>query len=214
MMTVDSASSTYARLYPGSPSRRRAALVADLLTLAMLLLFAWLGWRVYERVDAVTSLALGVQDAGQSVQGGFSSVADAVDGLPVIGGTLSDALTSASDATGGNVVSLGEQGEKAIHRVALLAGWLVFLLPTTVLLVSYLPKRVRQVRTAELGERMLFDDGDPERQRLLAMRAAFSLPLDVLARYTDDPIGDLQHGRHDRLLTALRTESGLTPVRP
>ena len=211
-MSSVAASSLYERLYPGSPSRRRASIVADLLTVAFLLLFAWIGWRLYQRVDAVTALALGVQDAGTSVQDGFASAAGAVDGLPVVGSSLGDALTGAGDLTGGNVVALGTQGEAAIHRVAVVAGWLVFLLPSAVLLVSYLPGRVRQVRIASIGERLLDDAGDPERQRLLAMRAAFSLPLDVLVRYTDDPIGDLLDGRHDRLLLALRGDAGLSPT--
>ena len=208
-MSSVSAYSMYERLYPGSPARRRASLIADVLTVAFLVLFAWVGWRLYLRVDAVTALAVGVQDAGSSVQDGFRSVAGAVDGLPVVGSSLGDALTSAGGLTGGNVVSLGAQGEAAIHRVALIAGWLVFLLPSAVLLFSYLPGRFHQVRIASIGERMLDDAGDPERQRLLAMRAAFSLPLDVLARYTDDPMGDLKQGRHDRLLTALREDAGL-----
>ncbi|MFZ0322862.1 MAG: hypothetical protein WAN48_01895 [Actinomycetes bacterium] len=208
-MNSVSASSMYDRLYPGSTHRRRATLIADVLTMAFMVLFAWVGWRLYLRVDAITALALGVQHAGTSVQDGFTSVAGAVDGLPVVGSSLGNALTSAGGLTGGNVVSLGAQGETAIHRVAVVAGWLVFLLPSAVLLVSYLPGRVHQIRTASIGEQMLDDAGDPERQRLLAMRAAFSLPLEVLSRYTDDPIGDLQHGRHDRLLTALREDAGL-----
>ena len=62
-----------------------------------------------------------------------------------------------------------------------------------------------------MAERLLFDTGDPERRRLLAMRAALSLPLEALAPYTKDPIGDLQHGRYDQLLLALRSDAGLGP---
>lgn len=200
------------RLYPGSAARRRSVVAADVIALLMLALFAWLGWRLYLRVDGVTSLALGVQHAGQSVSDGFTTAADAVSGVPLVGDSLAGALTGAGDATGGNVMELGQQGEHAIHLTALLAGWLVFLLPSTVLVLSYLPGRVRQVRTAGLATAMLHDGGDPERCRLLAMRAAFGLPLQQLARFTDDPIGDLAAGRHDRLIAALRDDAGLDPA--
>lgn len=202
------------RLYPGAPGHRRSAITADVLSLAMLVLFGWLGWRIYGRIDAVSALALGVQDAGASVQGGFSSAADAVSGLPVVGDDLAGALSSAGGATGGNVVELGQLGEAAVHRTALLAGWLVFLLPSAVLVLSYLPRRVAQIRTAGLAVSLLRVDGDPERERVLAMRAAFGLPLRQLVRFTDDPIGDLRDGRYDRLVAALRDDSGLDPARP
>lgn len=188
--------------------------MADTLTLAMLVLFAWLGWRLYLRVDAVASLALGVQSAGQSVANGFGTAADAVSGVPLVGDALAGALTGAGDATGGNVVELGQEGEHAIHMTALLGGWLVFLLPSSVLVLSYLPRRVRQVRAAGLAAAILRGAHDPARERLLAMRATFSLPLRQLARFTDDPIGDLAAGRYDRLIAALRDDAGLdaTPV--
>lgn len=213
-MSVDEATvglSGWSLLYPGSAGRRRRTLVADVLCLALLVLFGWLGWRIFDRIDAVSALALGVQDAGQSVQGGFTSAASAVAGVPVVGSALSDALNAAGGATGGNVVDLGVLGQTAVHRTALLAGWLVFLLPTAVLLALYLPRRVSRIRTASVASSLLRVDGDPERERLLAMRAAFGLPLDQLARFSDDPIGDLRAGRHDQLIAALRDDAGLDP---
>lgn len=199
------------RAYPGSPARRRTALTADVLCVAMLALFAWLGWRLYLRVDGVGSLAVGVQHAGQSVSDGFSGAADAVAGVPLVGDALAGALSSAGGATGGNVVELALQGQHAIHVTALFAGWLAFLLPAAVLVLSYLPGRVRQVRTADLATAML-RGGDADRQRLLAMRAAFGLPLRQLQRFTDDPLGDLAAGRYDRLVAALRDDAGLDPA--
>jgi hypothetical protein len=205
---------TLNRLYPGSAGRRRSTVAADAVCLALVALFGWLGWRIYDRIESITALALGVQHTGQSVQGGFADAADAVSGLPVVGDALSGALATAGDATGGNVVDLGVLGEQALHRTALLAGWLVFLLPAAVLLAAYLPRRVARVRAADLARSLLRLDADPERERLLAMRAAFGLPLRQLAQFTDDPIGDLRAGRHDRLLAALWDDSGLDPKQP
>jgi hypothetical protein len=175
-------------------------------------LLAIAGVWVYQRVDSITVLASGVTTAGESVQGGFADVADAVSGIPVVGDRLSDAFSSSGDATGGNVASLGRQGEDAIHRTALLVGALTFLIPATLLLGLTLPGRIRGIRRMTQARNVFADDGDPERRRLLALRAAMSLPVDDLLQYTDDPIGDLVAGRHDRLIAALDAEAGLLRV--
>jgi hypothetical protein len=52
---------------------------------------------------------------------------------------------------------------------------------------------------------------DPERRRLLAMRAAFGLPFRELLPYTRDPFGDLAEGRYDALVEAALADVGLRP---
>jgi hypothetical protein len=175
----------------------------------MLVFLAWMGRQVYVRVDSISVVASGVTTAGESVQGGFAKVGGAVSGIPVVGRRLSDALASSGDATGGNVASLGKEGEDAIHRTALLVGGLTFVIPALLLLGLTLPDRIRGIRRMGEAQQLLGDDRDPERARLLALRAAMSLPVDHLLEYTEDPIGDLVAGRHDRLLDALYAESGL-----
>jgi hypothetical protein len=196
-------------LYPDVPERRRSRMLRDAAVLAMLVFLVWMGRQVYVRVDSISVVASGVTTAGESVQGGFSDVADAVSGIPVVGGRLSDALSSSGSATGGNVASLGKQGEDAIHRTALLVGFLTFLIPALLLLGLTLPGRIRGIREMAEARQLLVDDGNPERARLMALRAAMSLPVDHLLEYTEDPIGDLMAGRHDRLIDALYAESGL-----
>ena len=197
------------KLYPDVPERRNSRIVRDAVIVAMLLFLAWMGVWVYQRVDSIKVVATGVTSAGESVQGGFTSVADAVGGIPVVGDRLSDALSASGDATGGNVAALGQEGEDAIHRTALLVGVLTFLIPALLLLGLTLPDRIRGIRQMAEAGRLFAWDGTPERERLLAMRAAFGLPVDHLLEFSDDPIGDLVSGRHDRLLDALYAESGL-----
>ncbi len=57
--------------------------------------------------------------------------------------------------------------------------------------------------------RVLREPGSPERQELLAARAAFGLPYGTLLRYTKDPIGDLEAGRYDALVRAELEQAGL-----
>ena len=66
------------RLYPELRGPRARALVADVVSIVLLLVFAWAGLKVHDAVDRLAVLGQGVQATG-AVQGGFDSAADAVD---------------------------------------------------------------------------------------------------------------------------------------
>jgi hypothetical protein len=50
---------------------------------------------------------------------------------------------------------------------------------------------------------------DPKRRRVLAQRAAYSLPYGRLLEYSDDPLGDLEAERYDPLVAAALEDAGL-----
>lgn len=197
------------RLYPELRGPRSRAFVADVASIALLVLFAWAGLEVHDAVDRLAVLGEGVQATGGAVQGGFESAADAVDGTPIVGGDIADGLRSAGEGSGGEVVQLGEQGEDGAHDLANLLGFVTFALPALLLLTRWLPGRIQQIKKLRAASRVLGDQGTPERRRLLAMRAAFSLPYGQLLAYTRDPLGDLEGGRYDALVAAALEDAGL-----
>ncbi|MDQ3994040.1 MAG: hypothetical protein M3265_04525 [Actinomycetota bacterium] len=198
------------RFYPDIPSQRAATIVSDLVVLSLLVLFAWLGFKVHDTVDRLAVLGEGVRDAGESVQGGFQTAADAVEEAPLVGDDVAGGLREAGEGTGGNAAEIGREGEERVHRTADLLGFLTFLIPSVLLLFQAAPPRIALVRRLTAASRVL-RDGDGERERLLAMRAAFSLPYGQLLHYTDDPFGDLAAGRYDSLVSAAFEEAGLRP---
>jgi hypothetical protein len=197
------------RLYPELRGPRYRALVADLASIALLVVFAWAGLEVHDAVDRLGVLGEGVQASGSAVQGGFDSAAEAVDGTPVVGDDLAEGLRSAGEGSGGEVVDLGEQGEDGVHDLANVLGLATFALPALLLLTRWLPGRVAQVRKLRAASHVLGDQATEERRRLLAMRAAFSLPYGQLLAYTRDPLGDLEGGRYDALVAAALEDAGL-----
>ena len=197
------------RLYPELRGPRARALVADVASIALLLLFAWAGLKVHDSVDRLAVLGEGVQATGSVVTDGFDSAADAVDGTPVVGGELADGLRSAGEGSGGEVVDLGERGEDNVHRLADILGVVTFALPALLLLTQWLPGRALQIRKLRAASEVLGDRATPERRQLLAMRAAFSLPYGQLLAYTPDPLGDLEDGRYDALVAAALEDAGL-----
>jgi hypothetical protein len=198
------------RIYPDTHDDRGRAVARDALTILTLIVLAWLALKVHDTVDKLAVLGTGVHDSGEAVQSGFGAAADAVSGIPVVGGDVGDALRDAGKGTGGNVADAGQAGEDRVHDLANLLGILFFALPASILLVTTLPGRIRQVRELNAVERLL-DVTSEERRRLVAMRAAFSLPAAALARHTRDPLGDLAAGRYDPLIAAAFDEAGLRP---
>ena len=198
-------------LYPELRGPRARALTADVASIVLLLLFAWAGLKVHDAVDRLAVLGEGVQATGSVVQDGFESAADAVDGTPVVGGEIADGLRSAGEGSGGEVVDLGEEGEDSAHDLANLLGLVTFALPAVLVLALWLPGRVDQVKRLRDASRVLGDRESTERRRLLAMRAAFSLPYGQLLAYTNDPIGDLASERYDALVAAALEDAGLRP---
>jgi hypothetical protein len=195
------------RFYPDIPSRRASTLVRDLLTVALLVVLAWIALVVHDAVDRLAVLGEGVNAAGSSIEDGFGTAADAVDGTPVVGDELAEGLRTAGEESGGNVAGLGREGEEKTHRLADILGLVTFFLPATFLLLRVVPARVAQVRTLTAAERVLVKGDGPD--RLLAMRAAFALPYGQLLEYTKDPLGDLEAGRYDALVEAVLADAGL-----
>jgi hypothetical protein len=199
------------RIYPDTPNERGRAVARDALTLLTLFVLGWLALKVHNAVDELAVLGTGVRDTGEVVQDGFGAAADAVADLPVVGGEVGDALRDAGSGTGGEVAEAGRAGEERVHDLADLLGILFFAIPASILLATTLPGRIRQIRELNAAQRLLAEPASEERRRLIAMRAAFSLPARELVRHTKDPIGDLATGRYDALIEAAYAAEGLAP---
>lgn len=198
------------RFYPDHRGRRVDLIARDLAVVLALVLFAAIALEVHDAVDRLAVLGDGVESAGKGLSGGFEAAADAVDGTPVVGDDLGDALRGAGESSGGEVEDLGRGGAGAANDLADLLGILFFGLPAALLLLLAVPPRVRQVRRLNAAARAV-GELSPERRRLLAMRAAFGLPYGELLRFTKDPLGDLEAGRYDALVAAELEQAGLRP---
>jgi Flp pilus assembly pilin Flp len=203
------------RYYPEVPAQRNRAILADLIVVGLILGFAWLGFAVKDSFDDLATLGRGVEQAGNSVEGGFEDAGGTVADVPIVGGALDDAFTEVGEQTGGTTAALGEAGESAVEDTANLLGWVTFGLPTLVVLLWAVPRRVTRSRRLSASARVLGDLQSAERRRLLAMRAAFGLPYETLLSYSPDPIGALADGDHEPLVRALFEDAGLrTPDSP
>jgi hypothetical protein len=200
------------RFYPDPPLQRLDLIARDLALVLGLVLLGKIGLEVHDAVDKLAVLGEGVETAGGAVSSGFDSAADAVDGTPLVGDEIGDALRAAGEGSGGEAEELGRGGAGAAHDLADLLGLVVFGLPAALVLLWVVPPRIRQIRRLNAAVRALQLPTE-ERRRLVAMRAAFSLPYGTLLAYTRDPLGDLEAGRYDALVRAELEGAGLRPPR-
>jgi hypothetical protein len=201
------------RFYSDIPARRTAAILSDLLVLLLLVLLAWLGLKVHDAVAAIASVPRGVTASGDAIQGGFESAGDALGDVPVVGEPLAGALDDAGEGAGGGIADVGREGEEDVNALANVLGALFFLLPAAAVLSRYLPGRIADVRRRTAAARAIGPGLTPEREYTLARRAAYGLPYERLVRFTRDPLGDLEHGRHEGLVAAALDDAGLRPSR-
>jgi hypothetical protein len=73
----------------------------------------------------------------------------------------------------------------SIERLALIVGWLVFLIPVATVVAFWLPRRIRFYRQAHASQIFLDSLADLD---LFALRAMAAQPLYVLAEISDDPV--------------------------
>lgn len=201
------------RLYPDIPRARAAAILKDVLVLVLLVLLAWLGMKVHDSVAALASVPRGVGDAGGAIRRGFDAASDAVAGVPVAGGPVSGAFRDAGAAAGGQIQETAAAGEEDVENLAALLGLLTFLLPAVAVLARHVPDRIADIRRLTAAASAIGPALTPDRERTLAMRAAYGLPYERLMRYSSDPLGDLEAGRYDGLVAAALDDAGLRPAR-
>ena len=104
--------------------------------------------------------------------------------MPVAGDQLRRPFDSAA-VTLGNLITSANEQVQSIERLALLVGWLVFLIPVTIVVAFWLPRRIRFYRQARASQVFLDELADLD---LFALRAMAVQPLYVLAQISDDPV--------------------------
>lgn len=197
-------------LYPSQAAQKRRTVLIDALVAVCLILLAVIALRAHSEVAGLAQLGHGVADAGGAVSTGFSAAADALGTVPLVGGALKHALKSAGASSGGAVSTAGQHARSDADHAAVVIGLLTFLVPALVLLQCYLPPRLRQVRQLNAIRRVLDPQAELSYRRLVAQRAALTLPYEQVLEQTADPLGDLSAGRFDPLIRAAAVSAGLT----
>ncbi|PUB20260.1 hypothetical protein C8K30_1163 [Promicromonospora sp. AC04] len=176
------------RLYAAAPARCARQVLGDLMLLAWIAGWAWVGRQVHESTLELAGPGRATASAADDMAGRFHDVEGRIGGLPGVGDDLAAPFSGAAEAAE-SLAAAGRSQVETVEDVALLAGIAVFLIPVLLVAVLYVPLRIRFVRRAYAARHLAGSD-----PALLALRALANQPLRALTRISDDPVGAWRDG--------------------
>jgi hypothetical protein len=200
------------KIYAQTPRMRNAQILRDLLTLAWVGIWVWVGTRVHDLVAALASPGRAVESAGQDLSRSADEAGSGISDLPVVGDALEGPFGALS-GVGRALQGAGAAQQEAIAELALWLGISLAFIPIAFVVLRYLPGRLSWIREATAAHYIRLDADDLE---LFALRAAVTRPFHELRQVSKDPAGDLAAGRYQALARLELTALGLTDeqVRP
>ena len=193
---------------------RRKEQVADLATLAWVLFWGNIIWRLFQFLSSYTEAGRTIRAGGETMTQSGRDLGDSLAGLPLVGSQASELARNAFAGAGHPLSDFGTQLEQFIFVVAVTLALMLAVVTLMPWLTRYLPwrwNRLRRIRAAHRVIRTAPSVEGAEVERALAMRAFARLDYATLLDYTPDPLGDWAGGRHDRLARAELASEGLRP---
>jgi hypothetical protein len=186
------------KIYADKTVRRTRQLFADLLFVLWVIGWVWLGYTVHHGVAQLAGVGQQTDASATSLAAGLNDAGDSLRGVPVVGGEVAgpfDQMSSASEA----LAAAGRSQVTVAHRVAWTLGISVAAIPILTVGVFYLPRRWRFAREATAATRFVDAAEDLD---LFALRALARQPMHALAKISDDPAGAWR-ARDPEIVTAL-----------
>ena len=203
------------------PDRRWPAflrVLADTTVFFWTVVWAYLGWLIYQTVMGLEVIADGITSTGATFNQWIAAFRGAVPGgIPLLTKFLQDTADTLKHYSGDPLVATGQNIHEAVLRLAIILALLVALPPILLVLLPYGGWRWRDMR--ETGAAIAFVriasmTGRADAARaVLAYRAVSSLSFRQLMRASADPVGDLVEHRYDRLAEAMMKRAGIDPTR-
>jgi len=171
-------------IYAKRPAKMIGQLFGDGFVVAWTIGWAIVAIFVHRVIDTLATPARETARAAVRLADNFRETAAEAAKVPVAGDQLRRPLDAAA-WTLGNLIDSANDQVVSIERLALIVGWLVFLIPVATVIAFWLPRRIRFYRQARASQVFLDSLADLD---LFALRAMAAQPLYVLAEISDDPV--------------------------
>ena len=202
------------------PDRRWPAflrVLADTVTVAWSIVWAYLGFLIYQTVMGLEVIADGITSTGATFNSWIASFRRVALQVPVITQFLLDTADALKRYSGDPLVAAGHNIHDAILQTAIVLALLVAVPPILLVLLPYAGWRwgdMRETGAALAFVRIASMTGRAEQARaVLAYRAVSTLSFRQLMSASADPVGDIAERRYDRLADAMIKRAGLDPTR-
>jgi hypothetical protein len=196
-------------IYAQRPARLASQVVADV----FVILWGVLWWLVGKLVNQTISIiAIPAREAARTsgrLAENFRDAANEAAKVPGVGDQLRRPFDAAASTLGSLIASADHQVTN-IERLASLVGWLVFLIPVTIVIAFWLPRRIRFWRRARAARIFIDSGADLD---LFALRAMVTQPMHVLAAISDDPVAAWRGGDQKVITKLAEIELGRSGLR-
>ncbi len=193
------------KLYSDFAPRRTRQIFADVIAVALIAAWVWLGVTVYSVITQLAAYGKQMEDAGAGFRETMTEVGDTLGSIPLIGPGIRVPFDGASGA-GGALEEAGQSQQDAIHQLALTLGIGIAALPIVMILVLWLVPRIRFVRRAGHATALVNSGAGID---LLALRALANQKITTIASVDTDAMAAWRRGDDSvmRKLAALELES-------
>ncbi|MFE1877518.1 hypothetical protein ACFW9N_42875 [Streptomyces sp. NPDC059496] len=155
------------RLYAQTPARRNRQILADLIAVVLIAVTVRFALAVHGAIMLLAEPGRRVESSGDSLATELDNAGDAASNVPFVGDLLKKPLQSAADASSG-IADAGQSLQDAVSQVATLTTLALIVVPVAVVLLLWLPARLRWIRRSIIVRRLLDAPGGAD---LLALRA-------------------------------------------
>ena len=196
-------------LYSDFGPRRTRQIVGDVLALAAIGAWVWLGITVYQLVENLAAFGVQMEEAGAGFRETMTEVGDTLGNVPLIGGGIRAPFDGASGA-GGALEAAGQNQQIAVNQLATGLGIGIAALPIVMILVLWLVPRIRFARKAGRARAIAKSGAGID---LLALRALATQKISALAEVDADAVAAWRRGDETVMRALARLELKSSGVR-
>lgn len=173
------------KIYSDYAGHRSRQVFVDVLALAAIAAWAWLGYTIYTLVMNLQAFGMQMEEAGSGFKDTMTEISGTLSEVWLIGDGIKAPFDAASDA-GGALEQAGLDQQAAVQQLATGLGLGIAVLPILTILVFWLVPRIRFARRAGVAKQLVKSGASVD---LLALRALSNQKLAAIAAVDPDPAG-------------------------
>lgn len=178
------------KLYSDVGMQRFRQVVGDLLVVGWVWLWVEIGLLVFRITNALGAPGRKAAEAGDGLAGDLRRLSEPMGKVPVVGDQLRSPVDGAA-AAAGKLAEAGRDQAHAVEQLAYVLAGVTIGLPVLLVLLIWLPPRIRFSRRARAAQKFIDSDADLQ---LFALRAMANQPMHKLAKISDDPVTAWREG--------------------
>ena len=178
------------RLYSDFAPRRSRQIAADVIALALIAGWIWLGVTVYQLISQLAQFGRDMETAGAGFRETMTEVGENLGGIPLIGPGIRAPFDGASGA-GGALETAGQGQQEAVNQLATTLGIGIAVLPIAMILALWLIPRIRFIRRAGRAQAIVRAGAGVD---LLALRALATQKISALSEIDPDAMAAWRRG--------------------